>query len=139
MHGHIRFTLDLDLAIQLEQKNIENFLDTISKLGYKPRQNVTMEQIKDRKTREYWTENKGIFILTFIHRKDPFKLIDVFVREPIKFSCLYRSVKRIKTGKTTIPVVSINHLLRMKEIAGRSKDTMDAVFLREIKRSRGKK
>jgi len=135
LYGYPRFTADLDLIVQLEENNIEKFFDTLNKLGYRPKVPVTKEQFKDKHQREAWIKNKGMIVLSFYHLKEHLKHIDVFVKEPIKFNLIERKMNRIKVKDLEIPVLSIEHLKRLKKAAGRPQDTIDLANLEAIKKS----
>lgn len=132
LHGYIRFTADLDLIIHLEEKNIDKLFDTLRKSGYKPRLPVTKEQFMNKNNREDWIENKGMVVFSFYHQKEHLKNIDIFIEEPIKFKTIEKSIKRIKAGRLSIPVLSLKHLIQIKKLANRERDIMDIINLEAI-------
>lgn len=134
LYGYTRFTADLDLIIQLGEKNIERFFDTLNKLGYRPKIPVTKEQFKDRHQRESWIKNKGMVVFSFFHLKEHLKHIDVFVREPITFNLIERKINKIKLKDLEIPVLSMGHLKRLKKKAGRPQDMIDLANLEAIEK-----
>ena len=83
--------------------------------------------------RERWKKEKGMIVFSFVERQPPFNLIDMFVDEPIKFSTLYKKKVITKFGGVTIPIASIDHLIKLKGMAGRYQDLQDIAQLREIK------
>ena len=75
-----------------------------------------------------------MIVFSFFERKPPFKLIDMFVNEPIKFEEIYKRKIKVKIGDIKVPVISIDHLIRLKEQAGRDRDKNDIIQLVELKR-----
>ena len=136
LYGYTRLTLDLDLIVELSKKNLDRFFDTLYNLGYRPKVPVTKEQFIDKKIRREWIKTKGMVVFSFFHLKDHLKLIDVFVREPIKFSEIEERIERIKINKLIFPTVCIRHLKKLKLLASRHKDLMDIRNLEEIEKLR---
>ena len=62
----------------------------------------------------------------------PFRLIDMFVEEPLRFSDVEQKALRVKYGSVKVPIMAIEHLIKLKKIAGRGKDLEDIVQLRAI-------
>ncbi len=95
---------------------------------------VTKQQFSDNKQREEWKKTKGMIVFSFVKRRPPFDLIDMFVDEPIKFAGLYKSKKDVCVDGIKIPIIAIEHLVKLKKKAGRNKDLDDIVQLNVIKR-----
>ena len=136
LHGYTRFTQDLDLIVFLEAKNLEKFYEALKRVNYFPKVPVTKEQFSDAQQRQQWKKEKGMIVFSFVHRQPPFELIDMFVDEPIKFGEVYKYKKIVRVEGISIPLISIDHLLKLKKKAGRGKDLDDIVQLNEIKRIR---
>jgi hypothetical protein len=134
LYGYPRLTLDLDLIVELSDKNLEKFFDTLYNLGYRPKVPVSKEQFKDERQRHEWINKKGMVVFSFFHLKDHLKLIDVFVQEPIKFSEIEKNIQKIRIKNLVINTVSIKHLKKLKIIASRPKDLDDIRNLEEIQR-----
>ena len=134
LYGYIRLTQDLDLIVFLEDKNLKKFYETLKTINYWPKVPVTKEQFSGHQQRKQWKKEKGMIVFSFVYRHPPFNLIDMFVDEPIKFKELYKKKKVIRVEGIRIPLIAIDHLLKLKKNAGRSKDLDDIVQLNEIKR-----
>ena len=135
LYGYSRMTADLDLIIHLEEKNIDRFFETVTKLGYSPRLPVTKEEFKDRHKRTEWIKTKNMTVFSFFHSKKPMETIGLFVKEPIKFEVMAKDAKIIKVKNITIPVLSIKHLIQLKKKAGRPEDLIDIANLKVIQKS----
>jgi len=133
LHGYVRNTGDLDLIVFLEEKNLKSFFNALKAVGYLPKVPVTQEQFSDAKQRNQWKKTKGMIVFSFVHRDPPFEMIDMFVDEPIAFRDLHQKKKDISVEGITIPLISIDHLIKLKKQAGRNKDLDDIVQLNEIK------
>lgn len=135
LYGYPRFTQDLDLIVFLEKENLGKMFDAMRSIGYAPKVPVLKEQFTDSKTRERWKKEKGMIVFSFVDSKPPFEMIDMFVGEPIKFKDVYKERKMITTQGIAIPIIGIDHLIRLKKKASRPKDLDDIIQLKHIKRS----
>ncbi len=133
LHGVVRLTADLDLIVALKEDNINKFAKMMTKLGYKPKVSVPVEQLGKAEKRKEWIEEKNMKVFSFFHKKEHFKLIDVFVTEPIPFKELNKEKKIVKVNNIHIPICSIKHLIELKEKAGRPQDLADIKALKKIR------
>lgn len=132
-HGHVRFTRDVDLVIELVPENIHSTFHALATLGYKPTVPVTAESFADPASREDWIRTKGMVVLNFQSPGHALTLVDVFVGEPFDFNREYDAavpgeiIPGVSTRFVTIPT-----LIRMKEMAGRPLDLDDVHKLKWI-------
>jgi len=134
LHGVVRLTADLDLIVALKEDNINKFAKMMTRLGYKPKAPVPAEHLGDAEKRKKWLKEKNMKVFSFFHQKEHFKLVDVFVTEPIPFKELSKEKKNVKVNDISIPICSIGHLIELKEKAGRPQDVADIKALKKIKR-----
>ena len=133
LHGVVRLTADLDLIVALKEDNINKFSKTMTRLGYKPKVPVPTEQLGDVEKRKEWIEEKNMKVFSFFHQKEHFRLIDVFITEPISFKDLNKEKKIVKVKNIHIPICSIKHLIELKKKAGRPQDLSDIKALKKIR------
>ncbi|MBU3911252.1 MAG: nucleotidyltransferase [Candidatus Omnitrophica bacterium] len=134
LHGVPRVTGDLDLIIYLGIENISKFSKAMEELGYKPKIPVKIEDFSVEKKREDWIKNKGMVVFSLWNKDIPYRIIDVFVKDLVDFKELYKDRVNIRAGMFKIPVVSIEHLIRLKQMAGRKQDISDIVSLKRAKK-----
>ncbi len=136
-HGHVRYTNDLDLVISLEPANIRLGLDTLARLGYRPKIPVTSEQFANASLRNEWRTAKGMVVLNLWSDHSRESPIDVFVSEPFDFVTEHRAAKLIPLAADILaPFVSLPTLLEMKRTAGRPQDLLDIAELTRIEELR---
>jgi nucleotidyltransferase AbiEii toxin of type IV toxin-antitoxin system len=133
LHQVLRATVDLDLIVQLDQENAAAFVKVMSALGYVPRVPVKAEDFADARKRTEWINEKNMMVFSFINPGNPMEIIDVFVREPIPFEEAYRRRKEVEAFGAKIPVLAIEDLIVLKELAGRPKDLYDVAQLKALK------
>jgi hypothetical protein len=134
LHGHPRFTADLDLVIALDRPNLGAALAALERLGYRPRAPVSLEQFLDPDARRGWIEDKGLTVFSLWSPELPATEIDLFASEPFPFEAAYARAVRIDLGTTTVTVASISDLIALKRQAGRPQDLEDVRTLEAITR-----
>ena len=132
LHGYPRFTADIDLVINLEKPEAEKAIRLITSLGLQARLPVDPMDFTVESIRESWIENKNMLVFTFYDPKNPVLIVDVFVREPIPFSELSKKAVMLEMDGEAVPVCDIEHLIAMKQKAGREKDLEDIKYLQAI-------
>lgn len=140
-YGYVRFTKDLDLALELDSAAIERAFAALAKLGYRPAVPVTARQFADPKVRELWQKDqseggKGMTVLNMVsdmHKSVP---IDIFVREFFAFDEEYTRAQVVETlPGLPARVVSLPTLIAMKKIANRAQDLDDIEHLEALHQS----
>lgn len=136
LHGAVRFTADLDLIVDLEQENLKRFIHVMSELGYRPRDPVKAESLLDPVARGQWKRDKGMEVFSFVDPAQPMSLIDVFIEEKIPFAEIAKDMMPVIAKGITIPVVSLQHLKRLKKAAGRPQDLADIEAIEALEKEK---
>lgn len=136
LHGHARFTLDVDLVVDLEPEAARRAVDALSELGLEPRVPVPARDFVDAETRARWIRDKGMRVFSFWSPEDPMLVVDLFVEHPIELSELWAQSREATLGSTSVRIASIPHLIQLKREAGRPKDLEDIRRLEQILESR---
>jgi len=132
-HKVQRITVDLDLILHLQPKNVMAFVEMMTCLGYQSRLPVNALDFANPKIRQRWITEKGMLVFSFIHPSNPFELVDIFIKEPRPFKDLWRRRLEISISDATIYVIGKKDLMAMKKIAGRPKDLFDLAELKKQK------
>ncbi|MFX0195839.1 MAG: nucleotidyltransferase domain-containing protein [Candidatus Hodarchaeota archaeon] len=103
LYGYIRLTMDLDIMVDLSDKNLSQVVDVMEKFGYTPRLPVNPHEFISEEKTDEWIKEKGTVVFTFIDLKKPFKQIDIFLSNPIDFEEAYsrREVMTIGGAKVS--------------------------------------
>ena len=136
LHGHLRFTADLDLVVWLDGENSRRAIAALGALGFSPRLKVNAEAFADPSEREKWVREKGMTVFSLWSSRFPGTDVDLFVEEPLPFLEMAERGIEAVAGDVRIPVASIADLIRLKGLAGRPKDLEDIRALEEIERLR---
>jgi hypothetical protein len=60
--------------------------------------------------------------------------VDIVIDSPVSYDKARRSLRRIRVGGISLPVISVKNLIRMKKRAGRPVDRVDVETLKMIGR-----
>lgn len=134
LHGVPRATVDLDLVLALDARNLKAFLDLMAELGFRPRVPVDPRRLLDPDARRRWAEEKGMKAFTFFRGGDIFGEVDVLIDPAFAFEEMYLRRKTIDLGGWSLSVTSLEDLKGMKRAAGREQDRADVEMLECIER-----
>jgi len=138
LHGHPRFTADLDLVLALDPANLRRALDALSRLGYRPRAPVSLDEFLDPATRQRCIEEKGMTVLSLSSPAIPTTEVDLFASEPFPFDAAYGRALRADLRDVVVTVASLPDLIALKRRAGRPQDLEDVRILEAIERELGR-
>ena len=136
LHGHARFTADLDLVIALDPANVHAAMAALGRLEYRPRAPVSAEQFADPIAREQWVREKGLTVYSLWSPSHPATEVDIFVEEPFPFDEAFSRAARADLGEIQVTVASVDDLIKLKRAAGRPKDEEDIRALEALIRER---
>jgi hypothetical protein len=134
LHGHLRFTADLDLVLALDAANVEAALGALEALGYRPRAPVPLRSFADPAQRADWGRTKRMTVFSLWSAGLPGTEIDLFVSEPIPFEAAWPRRLRADLGATAVNVAGLADLIEMKRRAGRAQDLADLQALEALER-----
>ncbi len=120
LYGLHRLTGDLDLMIDVSEKNLKDFVRVVEKLGY-----------RSKAPTYKW---KKLTALTFYHKSDEFKQIDIFLKNPLDFNKAYKTRKVFRVDKLNISCISFGDLIKLKKKSDRVRDLIDIGSLQKIKK-----
>jgi len=133
IYGYVRMTMDLDIMVDLSEDNLSRIIHVIDKLAFSPRLPVDPHELISEEKRDEWIKQEGAVVFTFIDHKKPFRQIDVFLTNPVRFAEAYARRNDMTVGGITLSVASLDDLIMIKERAGRPRDLEDATHLKRIK------
>ena len=134
--GGERSTADLDILVEMSNSNLAKIVMILKRQGYRVRQPVDPMGIADKHTREDWIENKNMKAFNF-YQDEQYKEVDIIIESPVSYTHARKQAKFIRMEGLVVPVISIDHLIKMKKKAGRDVDQLDIKKLKELKKSRG--
>lgn len=133
LYGIPRMTYDIDLLLNLEDQNIRKFVQLLNKWGFKPKVPVDIMDLGEEDKREDWIRNKHMKAFNLVNPQWAISEIDIVIDSPVDYEKGHERVNYIVLQGVSIPVVSIDDLIKMKEKTGRLQDNADIRYLRELK------
>ncbi|HOS39797.1 MAG TPA: hypothetical protein PLG31_08695, partial [Spirochaetota bacterium] len=132
--GVERMTMDLDVAIDMTESNLNRFLRAMKHLHLVPRAPVPAESLLDPEKRKIMIEEKNALVFTFIDPKNPYRQVDVFLTDKLSYDTLKENVEHVDIGSHRAKLVSKKTLLQMKKAVQppREKDIFDIHILEKI-------
>jgi hypothetical protein len=79
-----------------------------------------------------WINNKNMKAFNLVNPQWAISEIDVVIGSPVDYKKAHKNVTRIKLQDATIPVVSMDDLIKMKKITRREQDDIDIKYLRKL-------
>ena len=137
LHGHPRFTADLDLVLELDEANTLAAIGALEGLDYRARAPVPLRDFAKEQYRRAWVEDKELTVFSLWSPSHPGTEVNLFVREPFDFGEAWRRRMDAELPDgTTVHVVGLDDLRHLKRAAGRPRDLDDLEKLDEIARAK---
>jgi predicted nucleotidyltransferase len=128
-HGVIRVTMDLDLIVTMDSKELEKAWDTLASIGFLPRQPLKKEQVTDLDSLKKISKEKNMIAFSFYHQEDNFVVVDLLIGD--EFSLSDKNIEMLVLFGTKCPVITRDKLIELKQNAGREKDLEDIRALKK--------
>lgn len=133
MYGIPRMTYDVDVLLDLEDENVKRFVGLMQEWGFKPKVPVAIMEFAEKEKREDWIKNKHMKAFNLVNPEWAIKEIDVIIDSPVDYTLGVRHARTLVLQGVPIPIVSIDDLIKMKEITDRQQDAADIRYLKELK------
>ena len=134
LHGYQRLTMDVDVVLALDDENLSKFIDCAGQANLQPVLPIAIDALRDAEQIDTWHRDKGMLAFSLRGPDSMAVAIDVLVRPVVPYHELRQNAVVKHVGASSIPVASIDDLIRMKTGTGRSKDLLDIDELEKIKR-----
>ncbi len=132
LRGHVRTTVDLDLALDLTSDNVMSALAVLAAAGLRPRLPVPAEQFADEPTRAQWVEERNLVAFTLHDPDDPLTEVDLLATTPVPYAELAADADWITIRDVQVLAASVVHLVAMKQHSGRPQDLADIAALSHL-------
>jgi len=127
LHGAIRGTLDIDVALRWTKRDLVKTEDALQKIGLVSRLPVTALDVFEY--RDEYIQNRNLIAWNFHNPVDPSELLDIIINFDVKGK---RAVYK-QLSATSVPVLNIRDLIDMKKASGRPQDIEDIKALEKLK------
>lgn len=130
LHGLDRLTADVDLVIDLSTDSVKDAVRSLTTAGYRPLAPVDPLALADPEQRRQWQTSHNMQVFSFWDSSNTRPTVDVMLEPGIPFEDLWTSARAVNIGGHEVRIASIQHLILMKEAAGRAQDLADVERLR---------
>lgn len=124
LHGYVRVTMDIDVVIQISDKNFASCEQALKELGFESKIPVTAKEIA--KFRKEYITKRNLVAWSFYNKKNPFEVVDILLTHDQKTL----AVEKIEIYGKKISLVSKKDLIKMKLESGRPQDLVDVEQLK---------
>lgn len=126
LHGAVRGTIDVDIAVQWTLTNLEKAEEALKELGLVSRIPVSSQDIFY--FRDEYIEKKNLIAWNFYSPSNPSNQVDIIINYNLKKS----SSELIQTFGGKLRVLSRKALIEMKKKSGRPQDLEDIKALENL-------
>ncbi|MBI5573741.1 MAG: hypothetical protein HY919_04205 [Elusimicrobia bacterium] len=133
--GIPRATYDIDLLLELSSHNLIKFLSLVKKWGFKPKVPVSIMDFAEKEKRDGWIKKKNMKAFCLVNPDWALSEIDIIIDTPVTYNLAAKDAKHIKIGTApavSVPVISVNNLIKMKQKTARQQDKADIRYLRKL-------
>ena len=135
--GGYRNTLDMDILVEMTDKNLIKLVNILKKAGYHVKQPVDPVLLADKKTRMDWIKNKHMKAFNFYKGNElNYEEIDILIDSSVDYKEAIKDALDVKASGLTLKVISAKKLIKMKKAAGRDRDLMDVRELELLRNSK---
>jgi hypothetical protein len=120
-HGYIRATQDLDIVPAPDLANLSRLGEALAALGARLHRATRPVDITDPQV----LKRAALIPLLTIHGRLDLLSIESTAGMPNSYSELRERALEVRLDDTTVPVVALDDLIRMKKVAGRDVDRVD--------------
>ena len=132
LQGYPRLTMDVDVVLAMDDKNLRRFIDAAKAAGLQPTIPVPIDALAQPELIEQWHREKGMLAFSLRGAEAQATVLDVLVKPVVPYVDLRKQATILDIGELKVAVATIDHLIAMKTGTGRSKDQIDIEELRKI-------
>ena len=126
LHGAPRGTIDIDIVIKHTAEFFKSVEICLIGIGFLPRLPVTAQEVFNFK--EEYISRRNLIAWSFYNPTNPLEVIDIILTHDLTDM----RVVNMKMGLSTLKVLSLEDLIRMKDESGRPQDIEDIKVLKEL-------
>ncbi len=126
LHGAVRGTVDIDLAIAWNRKNLVAAEKALNQVGLVSRLPVTAGDIFN--FRKEYIENRNLIAWNFYNPNDLSEQVDIVITYDLKG----KRTKRIQLSNGSVQILDLKELIKMKRKSARPQDIEDVLALEKL-------
>ncbi len=132
--GGYRNTLDMDILVEMTDKNLLKTVNILKKTGYHVKQPVDPIMIADKQTRQDWIKNKHMKAFNFYKGEGTsYEEVDIIIDSPVDFREAIEDAVKVRASDLSLTVISPKKFIKMKKASGRDRDLRDIEEIKILK------
>lgn len=132
IYGVPRSTADIDILVDFEEGNINNFLTAMKVHSYTGLLPFSLQVLVDSNSRQKMISENNLIAYSFFNSRNNVLSLDVLVNSPLPFDVMWERKETRTIGQTQVYIVSIEDLIFMKNASGRTQDIQDIQLLSNL-------
>ncbi|TAM45895.1 MAG: hypothetical protein EPN55_06675 [Gammaproteobacteria bacterium] len=132
LHGVPRMTMDVDIALVMDEVNLRAFLGAANGLGLQPVAPVKIDELLNPSARRAWVVEKHMIAFALRPRDPKGPTVDILIEPPIDVA---ESLKRAETKVIEgvhVPLAAVEDMISLKRSTGRAQDKADIEQLEKL-------
>jgi len=126
LHGAVRGTVDIDLAITWNRKTLLATEKALHEVGLVSRRPLAADDIFD--FRKEYIENRNLIEWNFYNPNDLSEQVDIVITYDLKG----KRTKRIQLRNGSVQILDLKELIKMKRKSARAQDIEDVLALETL-------
>jgi hypothetical protein len=132
LYGIPRATADLDILLDFDENNLENFLECVKEFGYQQGLPISILELSDQQKRMNLIQEKNLIAMSFFSSTFQMVTLDVLVDIPFDFETLWKNRSERNSTQTPLYLVSVEDLVLLKQYSNREQDRLDIESLKKL-------
>ena len=132
IYGIPRMTADIDLLIDFTEENVLRFQTAITLLKYQSQIPVSLQKFISKEEREKVIREKNLIAYSFFNSRTNYMSLDVLLDVPFPFEKLWGAKEERIIDAISVKLVSVQHLIDLKNYANRKQDKDDVILLSKL-------
>lgn len=134
LHGVERSTMDVDLALAMDEENLRRFLRAAGRLDLRPTLPVPLDALVNQAMVAEWVAKRNMIAFSLRSPLPATPTVDVLVTLPLPFADMYGRRVEKSIGAIAVSLAGIDDLIALKSRTGREIDRSDVEALGKLKR-----
>jgi predicted nucleotidyltransferase len=132
IYGIPRMTADIDILIDFTEENLTKFENTLKILLYQSRLPLSIKTFVNKEERQKAVKEKNLIAYSYFNSQSNYMSLDVLMDIPLQFDELWASKENRSVDGISLNIVSIQHLIELKQYANRKQDIDDVLLLSKM-------
>ncbi|MFN3342477.1 MAG: hypothetical protein ACK40M_07255 [Flavobacteriales bacterium] len=132
LYGVPRMTADIDLLLDLNQSNTDNFSSVLKEMGYQPVLPMELSSLLEESKRVQLKNEKNLIAFSYYNSISNQMNIDVLLFSPLLFDDMYEKKVIRHHNDLELYLVCPDDLITLKSHANRVQDNQDIQYLKKI-------